>query len=327
MAAMPPASSGAQQFTHPPTPQPEFAPVQAQIVAAEAQTPAAPHAPPAPAAAAPNRPTLPPPQAQPTQPGPAAYRPAPVRLEGKEREEAARLARKALNFGVLGGIGKLQAEWDGEDPQTFPYDSEVPGANGKAYESLETHFSQGAKGRNAVMGIAPGAASLGAAALECVIRVIAALPGGLGGNANPLQALHSLLSAPDWQTHLSAVDSITVDREMVLQMLALYAAKYTAIQTLGVAPYRYGVLDMDVLKLMQKVPATGGRLERWGPQLAQMYIDFLRHIGEQAALHHWEKRISLTEAFARAEIRALPTLTRIPLSYDALTELRRRSEK
>lgn len=245
---------------------------------------------------------------------------APLLFDTKTWKLAVRLARRGCMLGTLGRITEEQEQWEPEMyPFNFPYDPEDPDRVGKTpYETLQS-FLTGVKGRSPVVTIS-GAHFTGAALLESLARVLTALPLGLGlaYAPDPLTALAGAIRAP--RPNLDMQRCTAADCEFVGQMIAIHRIRQ-ACQG-GKRVDRYGGLDLEVLSLLNRVGEEfPQRLERWGTHIAQMFVDFVRHLGDLAACQVWEKRSTVTAVMVRGFLRAMPYTTREPLSAEAMSDL------
>lgn len=241
-------------------------------------------------------------------------------LSQKTAELIAKQAKELLMLGVLGELQRLQEEWDPADyapGAAMPYDP-APGCGprSKSYVSLGT-FLHHEKGLAPVMSITTGA-KVGPALFESLLRVLESAPPGMEFGAEGLDALHRALDAP------ACALGDRRDREIVMQMLLNRRQR----RSLGLSDEdRCGGRDLAVLKLMtdHSWPAAAARLERWGLAAAQMFIDYLRAIGEFAMLLHWEKKTTLDEHVVRTALRSIAVANGRRLSEAALGDIGRRT--
>lgn len=235
-------------------------------------------------------------------------------LSQQAATDIGRRSKEFIMLGILGQIEKLQEEWDGRVPEDLPFDPEIPTAGGKAYETI-TSFIAREKGRQQVMSIT-GGAKVCVALYESLARVISASPKDIEYQQHPRQRL--LLAIDDNEL---ADDKCTVhDSAIVRQMLLVTQYRIDTKLTLK---DRYGGRDTDLLKQLRDktCPEVSTRLERWGMQIAQLYIDFLRTIGELAANQLWEKKATLDEAMLRRILRDIGLITRYPLPYETMSDI------
>lgn len=229
----------------------------------------------------------------------------------KEFTAATGLARKAINLGIVGKTDELRNTWDGTYPEEMPYDPQ--GSDGKHYDTVDTLLA-GSKGMASIASISKNVPRVGAAILEALVRVISYMPAGVERSADPLGVLATLLakSPEQFGVHLS-----NSDKEIVQMVVNLRIIRQGHKLQRGDAGDRYGSYDMDVQKFFVKTPAAG-RLENWGNLISQTFVDFMRHLGEQAALMNWEKKTTFSEHNIRYFIRNVTYITGTPLAYDTL---------
>jgi hypothetical protein len=245
---------------------------------------------------------------------------APFTFDTKTWKTAVQRSKHGIMLGILGRIGEEQEQWEPEMfPFDFPYDPDDPDRAGKTpYETLQT-FLTGVKGRSPVVTVS-GAQITGAALLESLARVLTALPLGLGlaYSPDPLTALADAIRAPRPNVDLRLCTA--ADCEFVGQMIAIHRIRQHCLG--GKRVDRYGGQDLEVLTLLKRIGgAFPQRLERWGTLIAQMFVDFVRHLGDLAACQVWEKRTTVTATMLRGFLRAMPYTTQEPLSAEAMSDL------
>lgn len=240
---------------------------------------------------------------------PAASAPA-AADEDKLRPIFGRVARRAILLGFLGAVDELQVVWEGEGD--MPFDPATANGQGKPIETLDSFLSE-EKGHFAPVTMSAAVALIGAACLDSLVRVVSALPPGLEFQEHALQMVEGSIRPGG--------DVTEADKDIVVHMFRLFHSKHMANKQLG-RVYRYGSVDTQVLTALKKSGAAP-RLEAWGQQVAQVFVDFCRHIGETLALFSWEKKTGLSEAFLVSTLRSLVHINMFPVSEEMVSRARR----
>lgn len=240
------------------------------------------------------------------------------RLTQAQAAEVSRKVKEALQLGILGQTKQLQEQWDAVVPPEMPYDPEEDRA--KPFECMASHLAK-IKGRTPVMTISKATLNMGTAVFESLVRVLLAAPPGVGYKDRPFNKLERMLGSGE----LCGQFCTQNDCEIVKQILLLRTVRARRVSGSGMD--RYGELDITTLTMLQKKIHSDlpKRLEKWGILVAQAVIDFLRGLGEIAANFNWEKKCTFNEFFARGVLRNLTFITGTELSYDAMSDLWKRS--
>lgn len=230
--------------------------------------------------------------------------------EDKLRPVFGRVARRAIILGFLGAVDELQVVWEGEGD--MPFDPTTTNGQGKPIETLDSFLNE-EKGHFVPVTMSAAVAAIGVACLDSLVRVVTALPPGLEFQEHAMQMVEGSIRVGG--------DVTEADKDIVIHMFRLFHSKHMANKQLGRA-YRYGSVDTQVLTALKKSGAAP-RLEAWGQQVAQVFVDFCRHIGETLALYSWEKKTGLSEAFLVSTLRSLVHITMFPVSEEMVARTRR----
>gem|GEM_PF-5933991 len=255
------------------------------------------------------------------------------KLEVKQASTASKFGMQGLTLGYLAQLGAFQEHWDGVYPEEFPFDPSVPNSKGKRLETFASYVGK-EKGRQAILTKAKGVGGMSASVLESIVRVVSALPEGVEQAEQPINEMFGLLSSPDWHSLLDVTKCTENDRDITLLLLASTMTR-DAIrrapangQAVHNNDVRYMDADVGIFTLLKSLsPEVSRRMERWGLQLSQLYIDFFRLLGEHVGCQVWEKKASVSEAQIRAIIWGLTLMTPVRLNYGAMSNLWVRSER
>lgn len=249
---------------------------------------------------------------------PAPPRPALLDLTPALAGAVASKAKDCLRLGTLGMAAELVEAWDGERPADgAPFDGADP-ASGRPFTTLAA-FAARAPGTKDPVAVSAGAALAGIAVFESLARVLAGCP-PLSGAA-PLADLSRHLEGGPTAAFPHSRD----DGEVVRLMIAVQGHRGVSQRRAGAL---YAGLDQALLVLLNKVPGLAARIDGCGFHMAQLYVDFLRSVGELATLDAREKRATLSEHTVLAKLRTWGYIwPQYALSEEALTSLSARAVK
>ena len=231
------------------------------------------------------------------------------------------LTKQSLLLGVHAEIDKLREGWNGEYPQKMPFDPDEVQTNGKRYSTLHT-FSQNEKGFKDPVPINTAACNTGISALESLVRVLLGCEDSIGMSEKPFADL-----AQHVQSSIEGVAPASCTNEDLCIVRMMIGIRGFRCQK-GRAARPYFGTDQTVLNVLNKVPDLKSRLERWGFQVAQLFVDVYRTIGEMSALDCWEKRATLTEEVVFAKLRLVGFFyPSVQLDADAFHSLWKRATK
>lgn len=231
------------------------------------------------------------------------------------------LTKQCLLLGVHGEIDSLREEWNGEYPEKMPFDPDEVQTNGKYYSTLH-RFSQNEKGFKDPVSINTAACNTGISLLESLVRVLLSCYPSIGLSEKPFAGLAEYV-----QSSIEGVAPASCTNEDLCIVRMMIGIRGFRCKN-GRAARPYCGTDQTVLNVLNKVPDLKSRLERWGFQVAQLFVDVYRTIGELSALDCWEKRATLTEEVVFAKLRSVGFFyPSIQLDADAFHSLWKRATK
>lgn len=229
----------------------------------------------------------------------AAAAPSIFCLDEQTASKVPAATKKSLKLGILGEIAHLTDEWQGEYPETLPFDADVVQAGGKVFETLAS-FTAGTKGTKDPISINTEACNTGISVLESIARVLLSCEPGIGMSEKPFAALAEHIKACKTGLRRSPTCE-AADLQIVMLVIATRGFR----ARVGRAARPYAGVDQQVLDILTRISGLKGRLDRWGYQVAQLFVDFYRTIGELAVQDSWEKRATLNEQVVFSKIRHL----------------------
>ena len=242
----------------------------------------------------------------------------PIVLLQPDAAAVSRVAKGAFTLGVLSRLTMLQDEWD-NIPENLPYDP-CDDSKAKNYETLES-FLKSEKNRMSVMPVSRGL-PVAVAMFESLVRVVSGLPPNTEYSERPIKAMFEAIV----NKTLDMGCCTEYDCDIVKQIVLLRSVR----GVLGMSKVTpYGKYDSQLYDHMKKkMPQSfASRLEKWGLSLAQLFIDFLRSIGEIAMNYHWSKRVVFDEHFVGGVLRTLPLMTHVLVSPTTVDDILARSSK
>ena len=229
--------------------------------------------------------------------------------------------KRSMQLGVHGEIQELQEGWNAEYPKKMPFDPDEVQTNGKRYGTLHT-FSRNEKGFKDPVSISPAACITGISLFESLVRVLLSCYSFIGLSEKPFAVL-----AEHVQSSIEGVAPASCTNEDLCIVRMMIGIRGFRCQN-GRAARPYCGTDQTVLNVLNKVPGLKSRLEWWGFQVAQLFVDVYRTIGEMSALDCWEKSAMLTEKVVFAKLRLVGFFyPSIQLDADAFHSLWKRAVK
>ena len=239
-------------------------------------------------------------------------------MEKATRDAMGRVAKGAITLGALTRLQELQDAWDGITPSKLPFDPEEP-VKEKFYETLES-FMHKDSGFTSVMPVVK-AGGFGADAFESLARVVVSMPANLEYQDRPLFTMVKMLKAGNYNRNTCTESDV----EFVLQLVIYRTTCHNLASERGGggSAMPYAGFDCQLLDYMRKkMPVEfTSRLEKWGLNLAQLFVDFFRHMGEYAMNFHFEKRIVFDRAFIAGFLRNMPLVTRMPIRNEVVLHM------
>lgn len=246
---------------------------------------------------------------------------------------ASKFGMQGLTLGYLAQINTLQEKWDGVHPEEFPFDPTTHNSRGKLLETFESYVGK-EKGRQQILTKAKGVGGISASFLESLVRVITALPERVELEDQPINAMLSILSGNDWGSRLDMSKCSEYDRELVLLLLTSTITRSRVRrrpvpeQAVHYQDVWYMDSDVGIFTMLKNLPLEiSRRMERWGLQISQHYIDFFRLLGEHVGVQVWEKKASVSETQIRSIIWSLTLMIPATVSYGAMSDLWVRAER
>jgi hypothetical protein len=208
------------------------------------------------------------------------------------------LTKRCIVLGTLGQIAKLRDDWNGLHPEDLPFDSVSQAAGDKPYATMQS-FSAGAKGHKDPVSINTAAYRSGISVFESLARVLVSYGSVVQCAEQPFRALGDRLGQA-----MTGVTPRTCTRHDIALVRMMIAIRGFRVQTKRAAVTYCGT-DRTVLKLMDETPGLKNVLDGSGHQMAQLFVDFYRTIGEMFTLDCWEKRGTLNEAVVFGKLRTI----------------------
>lgn len=222
--------------------------------------------------------------------------------------------KECLSLGILAEIEQLQDAWDGVRPVDMPFDPDTVHPGGSKFLTLDGFVQRARKCKDPVA-IKSVACNTGISVFESLVRVLLCCGPDVGMCEKPFARLAD--SIRSWQAS-GEFGCQAADLEVVMLMIATRGFRCSA----GRIARPYAGVDQGILDCLNRIPNVKTRLERWGFQVAQLFVDFFRTIGELSVMHAWEKRATLSEEGVYSAIRTIGFFyPEYALSEDAITSI------